>query len=246
MFREMARWKKDGANIRRSAKATFQKPTKLKEPSKIFTCSMSDFFLPEADAWRDEAWQIIKSTPQHTYQILTKRPERILECLPSDWGIDYQHVWIGVSAENQQTWDERVAYLSKVPVSVRFVSAEPLLEYISFTDKMGSDEEWCVIDWVIIGGESGNNTGMHRYRPTDTDWIHLLSYCCELWEVPYFIKQLGTSLAKELGLKGDRHGKDISQFPKEYQVRQFPTPKPHRLLTEASSAVSSAMPKIAE
>jgi protein gp37 len=67
-------------------KTVFNLPLKVKEPSKIFTCSLTDFFHEDIDSYRNEAWDIIRKCPHHTFQILTKRPERIIDCLPADWG----------------------------------------------------------------------------------------------------------------------------------------------------------------
>ncbi len=90
-----------GKNPNRVVKAnnkSFAAPFFDKKPKMIFTCSMSDFFIEEADLWRIDAWRIIKETPWHTWQILTKRPERIRECLPDDWGENgYPNVWLGVT-----------------------------------------------------------------------------------------------------------------------------------------------------
>src|SRR5690554_953312 len=95
---------RDPKVVKRTLKGTFEKPLKINEPSLIFTCSMSDFFHPDADEWRKEAWDIIKRTPHHIYQILTKRPERIKDCLPDDWcGENYSHVWLGTSVEDRKS-----------------------------------------------------------------------------------------------------------------------------------------------
>lgn len=102
MHRDKDRFKKDGSILLRSGDSIFNKPLKAKEPTLFFTCSFSDWFEPRADEFRAEAWKIIKNTPQHTYQILTKRPERIKVHLPADWGNGYPNVWLGVSVENQE------------------------------------------------------------------------------------------------------------------------------------------------
>ena len=93
----------------------------------MFCASLTDFFIQDADPWRDEAWRIIEGTPQHTYQILTKRPERIAAHLPASWATDpWPHVWLGVSVETQDyAW--RLDRLAEIPAYTRFVSAEPLL-----------------------------------------------------------------------------------------------------------------------
>ena len=118
--RETTRWGKDFSQVRRS-KTTFDAPLRWKEPRRIFTCSFSDFFIEEADVWRDDAWEVIRQTPQHIYQILTKRPERIAEHLPKtcffcgmEWGPehvgkcedhDWRHPWYGwaIATEDMNT-----------------------------------------------------------------------------------------------------------------------------------------------
>lgn len=84
MFRDLGRWGKDGGLVSKVKPSTIKSILrKLDKPSRIFTCSFSDFFIEEADAWRSEAWATIKSHPQHTWLILTKRAQRINECLPA-------------------------------------------------------------------------------------------------------------------------------------------------------------------
>lgn len=175
----------------------------------VFTCSLSDFFIAQADVVRWQLWQIIRQTPNLIYQILTKRPERILGNLPPDWGDGYPNVWLGTSAENQETFDERVPILNKVPAKVRFVSIEPILDAVKITSP---------IDWAIVGGESG---GPKKYRPAKLSWIYNLVIECNEKGIPIFVKQLGTDLAKTLQLK-DSKGGDISEFPFAVQVRQWP------------------------
>lgn len=127
MFRDQQRYGNDPTQVRQTSPATFRSPLKWKDPKVIFTCSWSDFFIDEADAWRDSAWEIIRQTPHHTYQILTKRPERILTNLPLDWGDGYPNVWIGVTVEDQAAADKRIPLLLEVPAAVHFLSCEPLL-----------------------------------------------------------------------------------------------------------------------
>lgn len=79
----------NGSTVTRASDKYFYAPYFDKEPKLIFTCSMSDFFIEQADSWRERAWATIKNTPWHTWQILTKRPERIKQCLPADWGDGY-------------------------------------------------------------------------------------------------------------------------------------------------------------
>lgn len=96
MFRDMRRYGKNPEAVVRSSDATFYAPLRQPKkytPGKVFTCSWSDWFHPAADAWRDEAWAVIRQTPRLTYQILTKRPNRIAGHLPTDWGDGYPNVW---------------------------------------------------------------------------------------------------------------------------------------------------------
>lgn len=154
----------DFSVVRRSAERTFLEPARWKNPRMIFTCSMSDFFHEDADVWRDEAWEVIRQTPQHTYQILTKRPERIRECLPKTCFICGDHPWLVLAktpgTENEyhpfsgwnpfysQPWPNvwlgtsvempkysgRMETLGKIPAVVHFISAEPLLGPVSIYD----------------------------------------------------------------------------------------------------------------
>jgi protein gp37 len=129
MFRDKRRYGQDPTIVHRSADATFQailSPKKYKPSSKVFTCSWSDFFHPVADAWRAEAWQMIKARPDLIFQVLTKRTERILQCLPDDWGNGYPNVWLGATVGHPDSL-HRIGELVRVRAAIRFLSMEPLL-----------------------------------------------------------------------------------------------------------------------
>lgn len=210
MFRDKERFKKEPTEVVRSS-SNFNSPMKWKEGRRIFTCSWSDFFIEEADAWRDEAWEVIRQTPQHTYQILTKRPERIHENLPRYFEA-LDNVWIGVSVENQEQ-AYRLMHLADLHCKT-FVSFEPLLGPIEW--------DWFMVqlDWVILGGESGNEIGAYQYRNSKAEWFEPLIDKGSYFGIPVFVKQLGTGLAKELGLKS-RHGKVMDEWPNPFlRVRQ--------------------------
>lgn len=228
MYRDKDRYGQDPTNVLRSL-TKFNDPLKWKEGKLIFTCSWSDFFIEQADQWRNEAWEIIRKTPQHTYQILTKRPERIKDCLPDDWDEGYDNVWIGVSVENQQTATDRMHIMCTFEAQYIFLSIEPLLDQINLSGirspSIDEREFFPLIeafDWVIVGGESGNDTGDYRYRECDIAWMEQIVFDCKLNGVPVFVKQLGTHLSKTLQLK-DRHGGDINEWPSSVQIREFPT-----------------------
>lgn len=195
MFRDKRRYGQDPTIVVRS-KSTFYNPLKWKEPRRIFTCSWSDWFIEEADRWRDEVWEIIRKTPHHTYHILTKRPERILDHLPPDWGNGYDNVWLGVTAENQKQADRRIPILLSVPAKVRFLTCEPLLGPIHLDPKSVLPH----IHWVIVGGESG-----HRVRPMHPAWARSLRDQCVSAGIPFHFKQWGASCPEGLSWRPATH-----------------------------------------
>ncbi len=220
MYRDGERYKYDPKDVIRT-KTVFNLPLRIKEPSKIFTSSLTDFFHELIDEYRDEAWDIIRKCPQHTFQILTKRPERILDHLPADWGDGWNNVWFGTSAgSGADKAMARIEDLRKVkhafPGNICFFSLEPLHGPIHF--KM-SQLAW--VDWVIIGGESGNETGKYRYRECSIWWMLAIVDQCKFYNIPVFVKQLGTYLAKARNMS-DRHGGNINEFPAELQFREMP------------------------
>ena len=197
MFLEKKRFGQNPKEVKRSAPATFNKPLSIHDPAKIFTCSWSDFFIKEADPWRPEAWDIIRRTPHLTYQILTKRPERVLESLPSFWP-ELKNVWLGVTVETQKHI-ERIVPVAQAKPTVLFISVEPMLEAISIlygvqgildNDIINSAHR--VIDWVICGGESGP-----RCREMETGWAETLKHQCNLSKIPFFMKQVAGVTKKQ-------------------------------------------------
>lgn len=256
MYSEKIRYGQEPNVVVRSKPPTFNAPLKWTEPAFVFTCSWSDWFIAEADAWRDEAWDIIRRTPHLTYQILTKRPERIAAHLPADWGRGWPNVWLGVSAENQATADERIPVLLTVPAALRFVSAEPLLEPLDLTPyfrKLATGGPgWKltaglaleiadrVPEWIIVGGESGT-----RARPFDIGWARDLIRQCSEVRVPVFVKQLGafpTAVLRHDALGAcwrterdgslrmilqDRKGADPAEWPEDLRVQEWPDPPRH-------------------
>lgn len=202
MFREQKRYGND-PNIVIRSKTTFNDPLKWKDPAMVFTCSWSDWFIEEADPWRDEAWEITRQTPHLTYQILTKRPENIPSRLPKDWGEGYDNVWLGVSIESYLK-QKRGDILAKIPAQVRFISAEPLLDWI-FTPHLLWNNKF---HWVIVGGESGPGC-----RSMDLEWARDIRDDCKQFGVSFFMKQLGGH--------PDRR-EDIDQFPEDLRIQEFP------------------------
>ncbi len=197
---------------------------------KVFTSSLTDVFHPAIDEYRDEIWEIIRGCPDLDFQILTKRPERVLDNLPGDFSPEkFPNVWMGVSVESQDQL-ERIEILGRIPARVKFASFEPLIGFINMDEFAATSmgvykDDWRMVhrfrlDWAIIGGESGNDSGPWGYRPCELDWIKDLVDQLDMRGVKTFVKQTGTHLAKELGIS--RHGKVMEEWPEQIQIREFP------------------------
>lgn len=158
-----------------------EEPMKVKEPSMFFVCSMADLFHYEVPFdFIDKVMDVIKSTPQHTYQLLTKRTCRMFEYFAVHRNSDIpQNAWLGTTVENISSV-KRIDYLKEKKASVRFLSCEPLLS------DLGKLELYD-IDWVIVGGESGSQA-----RPMKKEWVLNIKRQCEEQGVPFFFKQWGT------------------------------------------------------
>jgi protein gp37 len=203
MYRDKKRYGQDPTKVHLSSRQTFNKPLKWNkktknEPALVFVCSWSDFFHPAADAWRNEAWEIIRKSKNLTFQILTKRSDRIKDHLPKKgWPQEFLHVWLGVSVEDKNNL-HRIDDLLEVDCLVKFVSAEPLLGNLTPDIDIYLDE----IDWVIAGGESGPG-----FRHMDYTWAHGLRDHCEFFKVPFFFKQWGGWPDKQSGDKAKLDGR---------------------------------------
>lgn len=172
-------------------------PLKWKKPRQIFANSMSDLFHKDVpENFILQVFEVMFRANWHTYQVLTKRPSRLVQLVPkitnhlsryldkaSTWP---SHIWIGVSVETMQ-YQWRVDQLRKVPASIRFVSAEPLLGSLH-------DLNLSSIHWVITGGESGPG-----HRPCDPSWIRELRDRCQKEDIAFFFKQWGGRTPKAGG-----------------------------------------------
>lgn len=224
MFRDKKRYGQDPAKVVRSSEGTFTLPLHTKEPHAWFVCSWSDFYHVDAKPWKDQALEIMCSTPRHLYLILTKRPERI--------GYLPNNVWLGVTAENQETAEERIPLLLNIPAPVRFVSVEPMLGSVDLRHVKGDYVTYDVlgksrfdygdsglgvaapmpkgIDWVICGGESGPGA-----RPMDLEWARSLRDQCAENKTQFFFKQNGGTKKIDGHWGGDLlDGQKHKEFPK--------------------------------
>lgn len=158
--------------------ARLEQPLGRRKPTVWFVNSMSDLFHEDVpDEYIDQVMDVIRRTPQHTYQILTKRADRLpryfrTRSVPGN-------VWLGVSVEDRKYGVPRIAHLRKVDAAIRFLSVEPLLEDVGELDLTD-------IHWVIVGGESGKNA-----RPMDIEWVRNIRHQCEDAGAAFFFKQWG-------------------------------------------------------
>ncbi len=169
-------------------------PLKKKKPTIFFVNSMSDIFHEQMpNEYLDKIFNVIKNTPQHTYQVLTKRAERMFEYL-SKREIP-KNIWLGVTVENKKDGLPRIDKLRKLNATVLFLSIEPLLEDL---EKINLEN----IDWVIVGGESGT-----RARPMDENWVLNIKKQCEDNDIAFFFKQWGTWGADKVKRNKKENGK---------------------------------------
>lgn len=147
---------------------------------RVFTCSLSDFFHPGADEWRDEAWDVIRECKNLDWLVLTKRAELIRDRLPADWGAGYPNVWLGVTVENQN-YVGRLDQLLDVPAAVHFCSAEPLLGRLNLRSFFPRG-----LDWVITGCEQAHKD---KRRPMEWDWVRDLEEQTRSAAAAFFLKQ---------------------------------------------------------
>lgn len=170
-----------------------EQPMRWKRPRRIFVNSMSDLFHERVtDHFIGQVFTLMVSANWHIYQVLTKRPQRMMEWL-KNWPIEpTPNIWLGVSVEDQKAADERIPLLLQMPAAVRFVSCEPLLGPVDLKLVEFTSEDWGawrrsrLLDWVIVGGESGANA-----RPMHPDWARSIRDQCQAAGVPYFFKQWG-------------------------------------------------------
>lgn len=205
-------------------------PLRWREPARVFVNSMSDLGHARAGTeFLARVWATMAATPQHTYQILTKRPERLRRILTTPrfqgsvqaalvglvpaaaarLGWPLPNVWLGTSIELDR-YTRRAAEVRATPAAVRMLSLEPLLGPLPSLDLAG-------IDWILIGGESGPGA-----RPMDLAWARDLIARAPAAGSAVFVKQLGTCWAREHGHRGK--GTEWDHWPQDLRLRQFPAP----------------------
>ena len=162
-------------------------PYKWRKPRKVFVNSMSDLFHPGVpDEFIARVWRVMLETPQHTYQVLTKRPGRMRELLLSPAFGSAPNIWIGTSIEDSAVFD-RIEELRAIEGFIRFISFEPLIGPVGAVDLED-------IDWAIVGGESGP-----RSRPMNAEWVQEIEDRCRAYGTAFFFKQWGGTNKKAAG-----------------------------------------------
>lgn len=154
----------------------------------VYTCMTSDYFLDEADAWRQECWDMIRERNDLEFCIITKRIDRFEKCIPEDWGDGWDHVTICSTCENQDRADYRLPIFLSLPIKHREIISEPMLGEIH----IGKYLETGLIEHVTCGGESGPNA-----RPCNYEWILAVREECIRYGVSFFFKQTGALFVKD-------------------------------------------------
>lgn len=175
---------------------------KVKAGEQLRVCMTSDFFVEAADKWRDEAWNIIRQRKDVSFFILTKRPERVLNNLPSDWEDGYENVFFNITCENQRRALERIPYLLKLPFKHKGIMCAPLLSEIDIGEYLDSG----LIEQVIVGGENYDGA-----RPCHYEWVKKLAADCRKRNIRFCFIETGTVFVKE-GKQYKIKSKDIQSI----------------------------------
>lgn len=203
-------------------------PEKISEPFKwsgprtVFVNSMSDLFQPDVpDDYMEDVVRVMVEANWHTYQVLTKRADRLQEMLSTrlKFAADQRHIWWGVSVEDRKYGLPRIEHLRGTPAAIRFLSIEPLLE------DLGDGLDMSGIDWAIVGGESGPGA-----RPMDKEWVENILKLCRRQRVSFFFKQWGGIQKSKTGRL--LNGKTYDEMP-ERVVAALPARKERLASAEA-------------
>lgn len=198
---ENGRWNRKTAFV----KSVLNLPLRWRKPRRVFVCSMSDFFHETAELdWQEQIWRVALSAIRngHTMQFLTKRPKLAVERIPilmnrifgtAPWKLP-EGLWLGVTAEDQRQWSERLNDLDAIPATTKFASVEPMVGPV-VPHGLKS------LQWVICGGETGPG-----FREINPDWARLLRDKCSESAIPFFFKQMS--------------GK--AEIPEDLRIREFP------------------------
>jgi len=215
---------------KRTSKANWRKPLTWNGKAKregrryrVFCASLADVFedRPELDGWRTDFLWMAEDTPNLNWLLLTKRPENVTRMMPRRlrWFAGWpDNIWIGASIENQEQADKRIPELRRIPARVRFLNVEPLLGPVDLDEWLMPNESHpshgilagdSLLDWVIVGGESGPNA-----RPMQSDWVRSIRDQCQEADIPFFFKQGSSNNWSDY--------KNFDLFPSDLKIREHP------------------------
>lgn len=161
---------------------------KIPSGTLVYTCFTSDFFIEEADEWRAEAWEMMRTRSDLRFMMITKRIDRFLDTIPPDWNDGYNNITICCTIENQDRADYRLPFYKAAPIKHKTLICEPLLERINLQAyDIGS---W--IEQIVVGGESG-----YQARDCNFEWIMELQDLCREQGVSFWFKQTGAHFIKD-------------------------------------------------
>lgn len=188
---------------------------KIKSGEHIRVCLTSDFFLAEADGWRNAAWDIMRQRPDVGFYLLTKRPERAEKCLPPDWDDGADNIFLSVTAENQARADERIPMLAELPFKHKGVMTAPFIGRISLQKYL----EQGFIEQVVAGGENYDGARVLKY-----EWVKNLYDECRAADVTFCFIETGTCFEKDgkIYRLPDKHLQSVMAYKSGLQYRGKP------------------------
>ncbi len=193
VYRSDARYERDSAAVYKTQNFTLPVKRdrkgnyKIEPGTLIYICFTSDFLLEDADAWRDEAWAMIRERSDCTFLFITKRIDRFMQCVPPDWGDGYENVVVCCTVETQERADYRLPYLLSAKAKHKEIICSPLLEDIELSKYLTPE-----IGGVTAAGESGAGV-----RVCDYAWIlHIRQQCIE-HKIPFWFQQTGANFRKD-------------------------------------------------
>ncbi len=159
---------------------------RIKSGQTVYLCFSSDFLIEEADIWRDECWKMIKERSDLNFIFLTKRIERFIKCIPSDWGDGYSNVIVGCTIENQKNADYRLSIFNDLLIKHKNIICQPLIEQVNIEKYLNN------IELLIVGGESD-----YSARTLNFDWVLSLRRQCIDKNTNFEFRQCGTHFLKD-------------------------------------------------
>ena len=202
----------------------FYKPVELlkngnfkMKPGLVYVGFSTDFLIQEADPWRQECWEMIRQRPDCDFLFLTKRIERFMECIPSDWGDGYENVVVSCTVENQRNADRKLSVFQKLPIKHKLISAQPLIERVDLEAYLSGVES------VLVGGESDREA-----RPLDYDWVLDIRRQCVRQNVAFSFRQCGTHFIKD-GKRYKLQTKDLCSQARKANIDYVPLKEESRI-----------------